>query len=336
MERCLLTLKKIRKSFLGKMNVIGIGAGMKQVGLERTKQPSVIVFVEKKLSKGELSRKEIIPETIDGVFTDVIEIGKVRLLDGRTDKIRPARPGSSIGHHKITAGTFGAVVRDIKTGEPLILSNNHILANGSDGKDGRSSPGDPILQPGPYDGGKEGDRIADLLRFWPLVRKVKPADCPVATGAAKVGSKLVHIIRPNYDIHFVRTNQDDNIIDAALARPVSRDIISADIMEIGTPRGTAVPDVNLKVMKSGRSSGLTSGGITAIDVTLEVELDDAGNVGYFSSQIVCDMLSRGGDSGSLVMDDQMRAVGLLFAGSDKYTIFNQLNNVFSRLGVELA
>jgi len=336
MERCLLTLKKTRKFLLGKMNVIGIGAGMKQVGQERTMQPSVIVFVEKKLGKGDLSRKEIIPETIDGVTTDVIEIGKVRLLDGRTDKIRPARPGSSIGHHKISAGTFGAVVRDVKTGEPLILSNNHILANGSDGKDGRSRIGDPILQPGPYDGGTEGDRIADLLRFWPLVRKVKPADCPVATGAAKVGSKLVHIIRPNYDIRFVKRNQDDNIIDAALARPVSRDIISPDIMEIGIPRGTAVPDVNLKVMKSGRSSGLTSGGITAIDVTLEVELDDAGDVGYFSEQVVCDMISRGGDSGSLVVDDQMRAVGLLFAGSDKYTIFNQLNNVFSRLGVELG
>ncbi len=86
--------------------------------------------------------------------TDVIEIGRVRLME-RAVKMRPALPGSSIGHYKISAGTFGVVVRDKNSGEKLILSNNHILANGSNGSDGRASVGDAILQPGPYDGGKQ-------------------------------------------------------------------------------------------------------------------------------------------------------------------------------------
>ncbi len=49
--------------------------------------------------------------------TDVVEIGEVRLLT-RTGRVRPAPPGVSIGHPKITAGTFGALVKDADTGEP--------------------------------------------------------------------------------------------------------------------------------------------------------------------------------------------------------------------------
>jgi len=95
-ERCMRSLRRTRDFFLNKENVIGVGVGMKQVGFDRTKKPSVIVFVEKKVEKNNLSRSQVIPQEIDGVLTDVIEIGKVRLLDGRTDKARPAHPGMSI------------------------------------------------------------------------------------------------------------------------------------------------------------------------------------------------------------------------------------------------
>jgi len=334
-ERCMRSLRRTRDFFLNKENVIGVGVGMKQVGFDRTKKPSVIVFVEKKVEKNNLSRSQVIPQEIDGVLTDVIEIGKVRLLDGRTDKARPAHPGMSIGHFRITAGTFGAVVRDIKTRELLILSNNHILANATDGNDGRCAPGDPIFQPGIYDGGTEEDKIASLVRFVPLIRSEKKADCPVAAGAAKIGSKLIHILRPNYDLQFVKRSRGSNIIDAALARPLSPDLISTDILEIGRPQGTATVEISGKVMKSGRSSGKTEGNVTAIGVSLQVELNDS-EVGMFSDQVVSDMISKGGDSGSLVLDERMRAVGLLFAGSEKYTIFNHIANVFTKLGIELV
>lgn len=335
MERSLRTLKRARGFFLNKKNVIGVGAGMKQVGLERTQQPSIIVFVEKKVRREDLKREQVIPAQIDGVATDVIEIGRVRLLDGRTEKVRPARPGISIGHYKVTAGTFGAVVRDVKNGELLILSNNHILANATDGKDKRAASGDPVYQPGPYDGGAEGDKIAELVRFWPIVRAEKQADCPVASGAAWLGSKLVHVIKRDYDLRFIKRNQGSNIIDAALARPVSPDVISHDILELGRPGGIATAGVNDRVVKSGRSSGKTGGAVTAVSVTLQVDLND-NEVGVFSDQVVSDMVSKGGDSGSLVLNENMGAVGLLFAGSEKFTIFNNLSNVFRLLGVELA
>lgn len=148
MERHYRTLEKVRQRILGMPNVVGVGVGYKQVGLTRTNKPAIIVFVEKKVSSRKLSRKSKVPSKIQGLNTDVIEIGRVRLLEERAMKIRPALPGSSVGHYKISAGTFGAVVKDRKTGENLILSNNHILANSTSGSDGRASIGDPIWQPG--------------------------------------------------------------------------------------------------------------------------------------------------------------------------------------------
>ncbi len=334
MDSCLRALKRSRHFFMNKKNVVGVGVGMKQVGLERTNQPSIIVFVEKKVRAENLPRSQIIPARVNGVYTDVVEIGKVRLLDLRTGRGRPARPGMSLGHYKITAGTFGAVVRDQRTGEPLILSNNHILANTTDGRDGRAFPGDPVLQPGAYDGGTSQDKIAELLRYVPIMRKTKEADCPVAVGAARLGSGLVHLVRPNYDLRFIRHYRGTNIIDAAVARPVSPDVIDPDILEIGPPQGTAAAEVGQWVTKSGRSSGVTRGQVTAIDVSLQVELNDS-EVGMFSDQVVTEMPSRGGDSGSLVLDEKKRAVGLLFAGSEKHTILNHISNVLTSLGVVL-
>lgn len=170
---------------------------------------------------------------MDGLSTDVIEIGRVRLLGQRTERKRPARPGMSIGHYKITAGTLGAVVRDRATGEQLILSNNHILANATDGKYGRAAIGDPILQPAPYDGGQATDRIATLFRFSPLLRKTQEADCPVAAAAVRAGNVLIHAIRPHYDLKMLKRTRGVNIIDAAVARPDAPELIDDEILEIG-------------------------------------------------------------------------------------------------------
>ena len=63
--------------------------------------------------------QDLIPRQIDGLETDVVEIGDVRLLS-RTSRLRPA-PRVSIGHPKITAGTFGALVKDNDTGTTYFI-----------------------------------------------------------------------------------------------------------------------------------------------------------------------------------------------------------------------
>jgi hypothetical protein len=47
-------------------------------------------------------------------------------------------------------------------------------------------------------------------------------------------------------------------------------------------------------------------------------------------------MSDGGDSGSLLLDGDFRAVGLLFAGSPMVTVHNHIGNVAAALGVRVV
>ena len=53
----------------------------------------------------------------------------------------------------------------------------------------------------------------------------------------------------------------------------------------------------------------------------------------FDDQIVIqpETFSSGGDSGSLILADENRAIGLLFAGSDRFTVANSIDRVMQEL-----
>lgn len=332
MEKYYRVLDKVRGRILQMPNVVGIGVGYKRVGMTRTDKPAIVVFVNKKVSAVSLRRNQKVPGELDGLDTDVVEIGRVRLLD-RVMKMRPAFPGSSVGHYKISAGTLGAVVKDKHTGEKFILSNNHILANGSSGSDGRAKAGDAILQPGPYDGGKQSDKIAELVRFIPLIRTSQQSDCPVAAGVAGIGNRFIKLIRPTYEMRFYKYSRSTNVVDCAVARPMNNSLIGEEIVELGSVSGVGEIQEGTWVQKSGRTTGVTSGLVTAMGVTLRVELSDDES-GWFSDQVVADVMCQPGDSGSLILNKENKAVGLLFAGSDSHCIFNRIQNVLKLLEVE--
>jgi hypothetical protein len=234
-------------------------------------------------------------------------------------RARPAEGGYSVGHYKITAGTLGTCVYDIlpggTTGSPpthgvgipprcYILSNNHVLANTNAGQ-----VGDPILQPGPYDGGTDpADRIATLSRWVPLT--LEPP---------------------------VPRNLHRNVVDAAIAQGQFHDL-DREVYWIGYARGwrrKANIAVGTLVQKTGRTTNFTTGRITAINATVDVGYG-GGRVARFFDQIVTTNISAGGDSGSLVLTLDNVAVGLLFAGSSVATIVNQIENVRSFLRVEVT
>lgn len=89
------------------------------------------------------------------------------------------------------------------------------------------------------------------------------------------------------------------------------------------------------VQKTGRTTNYTTGRITAINATINVNYG-GGNVARFKDQIVTTNMSAGGDSGSLVTTSDDVAVGLLFAGSASAMIANQIENVRALLKVEVA
>ena len=314
---------------MARPNVIGVGTGYKMAGGVATKELCVVALVRRKVPRAGLDAKSLVPAEIDGVSTDVIEVGDVRALAARTDRWRPAPGGVSIGHYQVTAGTLGCVVRDRGSGRRLILSNNHVLANSN-----AAQIGDAILQPGAVDGGHEPDDvIAHLERFGEIQFNVQPGTCGLAKAVVSVANWLAALIGSHHRLDV--TQQDPlatNSVDAAVARPVNDADVADEIVDIGVVSGTEQPGLGMKVRKSGRSSALTTGEITVLDATITVGYGDRS--ARFDGQIVAGPMSQPGDSGSLlVAADSPKAVGLLFAGSDQATIFNPIGAVLDALGV---
>jgi hypothetical protein len=280
-------------------NVVGVGVGFKETQGKESTDLCISAYVQKKVSKAKLSAKELVPGTIDKIATDVKEVGRLEALAFK-QRLRPVRPGFSIGHYQITAGTFGCMVRDACYPCRLhILSNNHVLANSN-----AASIGDPVLQPGRVDGGTNpADVIARLSRY-------------VA-------------------IHFGDPARY-NLVDAALATPTDMRFVIPSIVALGIPKGSVEATLGMEVVKSGRTTETTAGKVTGINATVAVNYGASG-VGYFRNQIITTAMSQGGDSGSLLLSraDRM-ATGLLYAGSSRVTIHNNIHNVLMALNVELV
>jgi hypothetical protein len=327
-------LKKSKVDLLKLENVVGVGKGFKvQKGLS-TNRESIVVLVRKKIPKEELKANQLVPIRILEIETDVIEVGELRFFNLRTNMVRPAQPGMSIGSYRITAGTFGAVVYDKKTKRELILSNNHVLANSSDGQDSLCQIGDAIYQPGAYDGGTPIDLIGHLERFVPIHKEFNQATCPIALSLEKIINSVIKALRPHYQISLFKKSNTLNYVDAALATPLRDGMVDPTILEIGKVKGKRSTTAGMNIQKSGRSSGLTKGIVQAVDVTTKVAYDH-NSYAIFHDQIVATPMALPGDSGSLVLDEENYAIGLLFAGSDLSTVINKIDLVLSLLNIEL-
>jgi hypothetical protein len=129
----------------------------------------------------------------------------------------------------------------------------------------------------------------------------------------------------------------NNIVDCAIG-VVDLEDLDREVFWIGEVRGWRLKRrvaVGTSVQKTGRTTGWTTGRITAINATVDVNYG-GGRVARFRDQIMTTRMSMGGDSGSLLQTWDNVAVGLLFAGSSLVTIFNQIENVRAMLGVEVA
>jgi len=281
-------------------NVVGVGIGHKCVRGMETQDLAVKFYVRRKLHPLLVKEGEVIPEEIEGVPTDVEESGEFSIWRPMPPiyqrKVRPAMGGLSIGHYAISAGTLGCLVRDGSA--RYILSNNHVLANENQGKEG-----DPILQPGRFDGGKTDKDVLARL-----------------------------------DTYVALDPEELNLVDAAIAEPFDPRDVSEDILNIGRLHGSRDANLGEKVMKSGRTTRVTSGVVTDVNVTLRVGY--ARGSFLFTDQILIKgergSFSAGGDSGSVIVGYDGDAVGLLFAGSPFFTVANKIRNVEKALEVRVV
>jgi hypothetical protein len=278
------------------------------VGLGSKGQAEVQLFTKAAGVRG-------LPASLDGVPVAVVVTGEIRSLPavanapaaakGVNRKARFARPvpiGISTGNQgECSAGTIGARVRSGTT--TYALSNNHVYA-----LENTAPLGSNVLQPGRYD-----------------------LNC--ASGSNALLGTLTRFVAIQF------STSANNRADAAIAAATTANLGNSTPSDgYGTPSSnTVAATLNQAVRKYGRTTGLTTGSVVGLNATV--------NVGYshgtarFVGQIVIrgkGQFSRSGDSGSLIVDGQRRAVGLLFAGSSNgYTFANQIGDVLSALNVSI-
>jgi hypothetical protein len=335
LTRMILTVQEVKRAYEAQLmslgNVVATGVGYKIAGETPTDEVSIVVSVSKKLPVAQLTESAMVPKALDGLKTDVIETGPIVAFQDPKQRLRPARPGCSLGHYQITAGTLGCLV---KSGDQVyILSNNHVLANSN-----AAQNGDPIWQPGKYDGGTSADQIATLERFISLGfpnAQPTPTPTPEPSGCSPLASIMKALQPKQTTTPAIQINEPgNNTVDCALAKPLSPDLVSPDILNIGVPMGVGTATLGTQLQKMGRTTGYTTGQITQLDVTVSV--DYGGKLATFRNQLLAGAMSQGGDSGSAVLDMNKRVVGLLFAGSDTTTILNPIQLVMDALQVQLV
>lgn len=213
------------------------------------------------------------------------------------------KPGDSIGHSLVTAGTLGTFVTVTHAPGTHILSNNHVLAACD-----RADLGDEILHPGKADHTPQNParRIGTLsgrvryLTHRATVNTVDAATCLVDEGM-------------DIDLPAIQ-----GVVEAETQMGVEK---------IG--RTTHTTDGTVTALDVDALWVETDIGFLRFDGQIEID----GTTGPFS---------LGGDSGSLVTSHGSEAVGLLFAGSDEggqngtgLTYANPIDAVFSQLDAAL-
>ena len=210
-----------------------------------------------------------------------------------------------------SSGTLGSLINLAADVPPAvaILSNNHVLALENAGTVNM----DPIVQPGTLDNvpqclQDQANMVGVLARFTPIDFSGAP-----------------------------------NIMDIAYAAILPGAVdLSGSIARIGLVSTTpfpGVPPVGTAVKKHGRTTGLTTASISAVNVTVTVGYSAGSALFVNQYMITPGGFSAAGDSGSLIVENTAtcaRAVGLLFAGSAASTLANPLNQYLTFTGSNIV
>jgi len=258
-----------------------------------------------------------IPQRVDSIPVRILETDEIKALDdppGDDHRLiypLPVPMGVSTGNDNgCFAGTLGyRVFRRGQSSKVGYISNAHIAsAGGTKLCPGLAAFGEDQFQPGLPDSDCSPvlPKIGDLVQYVPIV----------------FGSSF------------------ENTVDAAFVAS-SRDLVDKSILDIGNPSpNTVLPAVGQSVQKSGSGSGYTTGTITTINTTVDVNYGSGCGKARFVGQIAITpgSFSAPGDSGSPVLtfltdsSGRFKPVGLLFAGSSTTTFANRISDVLGALG----
>jgi hypothetical protein len=210
------------------------------------------------------------------------------------------------GH--IIVGTLGCFV-GLENKAKGILSNNHVVAGENRGIRGK----DRILQPGT--GNLTTQEAVGLLSDFVALQQ-SPAGATLAAG---------NVVLNDVDAGTVELNANSGTIRQGYLP--GRKLL--------TPNGFAQAQSGDKVFKVGRTTGLTRGEITQTPVVVG-PIPYAPGPCWFRRAIVIEglngtLFSDHGDSGSAIVRDDGKIVGLLFAGNGEQTYACAIDTILQKL-----
>lgn len=295
--------------FLNKKNVVGYGPGIKRVAGKKTGEDALIFFVEKKTN--DISDKDRIPERVDGVKTDVFEVGKItpKLLTPcntavMNKTITPLRGSITIGDSAaLHMGTLGAIVKDRTTGKLLAITNSHVAG-------------------------------CPLVCTTVQAAQLTAAGFNFIDGPTAVGLEMYQSVLPNGNL-FGEVVKDHsrsctiaNKLDTALISIKSSIGVTPGIMGLTKYAQSFVhpgtTPVGTSVLKAGRTSGVTHGEILSMSAVITAQhgpiaVPYENQIIVHSENMTTPFLDSG-DSGAMLTvdlgDGRVGLIGNLHAGSD--------------------
>jgi hypothetical protein len=281
-------------------NIVAIGIAQKETEKKETGELGLCFYVEKKMAKSKVDPRKIVPPVLSVADRTAVftDVQQIGKVVLQVNRRRtPIQSGFSIGDGSET-GTLGAIVKKGK--KFFVLSNSHVLA-----KSGKGKLGTAIIYPGD----------ADLD----------------GASAQQVGA-LSHIVPFQVTEDFV------NRVDAAMAA-IDKDFVDKlnfSIRGAKTPFAVTEPKRGMKIVIRGRTSGNSEGAIKDTHFSIALPYPGVGKVGFID-QVLATRYSKGGDSGSAVVEKETgKIVGLHFAGSPDGSVFNPIGDVIKALKFDFA
>jgi endonuclease G, mitochondrial len=305
-------------------NINSVGIAYKEKNGLQTDQLCIRFSVPKKAVLDDLKTNKISPIPSELTYlgqriaVDVVErvfppIQKATtVVNKRIGKINPIQPGISISGEGIWPGTIGLIVKDKTNQAPMVLSNWHVL-KGTSG----TTPNN-VQQPSAIDW--QGSPSAILIGNFKRHHLGLNGDCAISSIDAQ------------------KRGIDTTIYDLAI-KPKS--ILSNQAIAL-----------RMKVVKSGRTTGVTFGEINAINLkitynyavgavmmnTFEIKAN-ASKQNKPQGNLVCDS----GDSGSAWLIDAQQTNGTVVglhcghseAGPVRYANACYIDAVFKALNIDL-
>jgi hypothetical protein len=275
-------------------NIVGIGIAEKVTESKATGALSLCFYVEKKIAKSRMKVGHMIPPVMSIADRTAVftDVQQIGKVRPQINKRRTPLLSGYSVGNTVDTGTLGAIVK--KGRKFYLLSNSHVLA-----KSGKGKVGDDIIYPGEADNSGKTQKVAKLSVILPF----KPGD----DFLNRVDAALAEV--------------DDDFVDH----------IDFSIRGAKPPLATIEPVRGMKIVMRGRTSGDSEGEVQDVHFSIVLPYPGVGKIGFID-QVKCSRYSRGGDSGSLIVEKSSgKIVGLHFAGSGDASVFNPISPVMKAL-----